>query len=442
MATNKLPDLVIRSRHIVTCSSDAGYGMVDGYIAVADGLITEVMPGEVPEAWLETAEQSELGQANRTTDEARPQVRDARDKTTNTRYINARDKTVLPGFIDAHTHMVHAGSRERELAMKLAGTSYLDILAAGGGIHSTVQATRAASADELFDKSRQDLDAMLLCGTTTIEAKSGYGLDLETERKCLQVAKRLDASHPIDIISTYMGAHAVPKEYRGDTKGYRTFMIETVMPAIWQEELAEFVDVFCEEGVFSPEETRELLQAAKELGFKCKLHADEIVSLGGAELAAELYAVSADHLLAASDTGIRALANAGVTAVVLPGTSFYLMTKKFARARALIDAGVRVAIATDYNPGSCPCLNLQTIIPLACFGMQLSPEEVLRGMTINAAHAINRQKSIGSIEPGKQADIVLWNAPNPDYLVYRFGENLVETVIKKGHIVVEHGRRK
>ena len=410
-----MPDLVIRSHHIATMSGETGYGLVDGWLAVSGGRILAVEPGEPPEAWLESS--------------------------SGVTCVDARDRVVLPGYVDAHTHLVHAGSREDELAMKLEGVPYLDILARGGGIHGTVRRTREATESELYRKAEGSLDRMLMHGTTTAEAKSGYGLDLETEVKCLRVVQALDRSHPVDLVSTYLGAHAVPSGFRGNTRGYMDFMISTVMPQVRAEGLAEFIDVFCEEGVFSPDETRVLLEAGRKAGFGLKLHADEIVPLGGAELAAEFGAVSADHLLAASDAGIEALARAGVTAVLLPGTSFYLMTGRFARARRMIDAGVRVAVATDFNPGTCPCESLQAIQVFACMGLRMTPAEILRGMTIHAAHAIRRQHVIGSIEPGKWADLVLHDAPNPDWLVYHFGSNTVDRVYKKGQAVVSDGRR-
>jgi imidazolonepropionase len=347
---------------------------------------------------------------------------------------------VIPGLIDAHTHLVHGGSREKELALKLNGMSYLEILKQGGGILDTVAKTRQASHEELKKQAQKSLDQMLIHGTTTIEAKSGYGLDLDTEIKCLQVARELNDEHPIDIIPTYLGAHAIPKEFSANPQGYIRMMIEEVMPYVIGHRLAEFMDVFCEEGVFSPEDARELMEAGRDMGFKLKIHADEIVSLKGAELAAEMQAISADHLLAASADGLNAMCQAGVTAVLLPGTSFYLMLGRYADARKMIAKGLRVALASDYNPGTCPTENLQAIMTLACFGMQLSPEEILKGMTINAAYAVDRAAEIGSIEAGKKADLVILNAPNWDYVIYHFGINHVDKVIKSGRLVVEDGR--
>ena len=407
-------DIIIRNAsNIVTCAdhlgpSDAGI-IQDGYIAVRDGRIIDVNSGRAPEEL--------YGE--------------------NTRVIDAAGKTVAPGLIDAHTHLIHGGSRERELPMKLKGVPYLEILKAGGGILSTVRNTRSATKHELKCKAVKSLNQMLMNGTTTVEAKSGYGLDFDTEVKCLELAVELDKEHDVDIVSTYMGAHAVPEEFKGNAEGYMRLMVDKVMPYVRKRELAEYMDVFCEHGVFSPEESEYLMEHGKRLGFKLKIHADEIVPLQGAELASKMGAVSAEHLLAASEEGIQAMAKSGVTAVVLPGTSFYLMLGKYAQARKMIEQGVRVAIATDYNPGSCPTENLQSIMTFACFGMKLTPEEIIRGMTINAAYAINRNSEIGSIEKGKKADLVLFDATNLDYVVYHFGINHVNKVIKNGRVVIE-----
>ncbi|HWQ29643.1 MAG TPA: imidazolonepropionase [Negativicutes bacterium] len=406
-------DLIINASVIATCAEGEGAGIIEnGYIAVKDGRIMSVGSGNVP--------QDIKGEA--------------------TRMIDAAGKTVAPGLIDAHTHLVHGGSRERELPMKLKGVPYLEILKQGGGILSTVRNTRGASKEQLKAKAQKSLDEMLLHGTTTVEAKSGYGLDFDNEIKCLEVVRELNASHPVDIVSTYMGAHAVPEEFKGNTQGYIDFMNEKVMPYIRKNNLAEFLDVFCEDGVFSPEESRVIMQHGKDQGFKLKIHADEIIPLQGAELAGEMGAVSAEHLLAASDEGIAAMAKGGVTAIVLPGTSFYLMLGKYAQARKMMDMGVRVAIATDYNPGTCPTENLQSVMTFACFGMKLTPEEIIKGMTLNAAHGIDRSGEIGSLEAGKKADLVIFDAPNLDYVVYHFGINHVDTVIKNGRTVVENGR--
>lgn len=350
--------------------------------------------------------------------------------------IDARGKTIVPGFVDAHTHLVHGGSRENELAMKLSGKSYMEIHEAGGGILSTVRSTRALSEKELTEKALRSLRVMLQHGTTTVEAKSGYGLDLETELKCLKVAKKLNELQPIQIILTYMGAHATPPEF-GDTDEYLDFVIERVLPEIKAQGIAEFVDAFCEKGIFSVEQTRRVLSEAKKLGFKLKVHADEIESFGGAELAAELGAISAEHLMAISEQGIEALAKSGTVAVVLPATSFFLMAPQYAPAKKMIESGVCVAIATDYNPGSSPTENIQQAMWNACFKMKLSPEQIFRGVTINAAKAICRERIVGSLEKGKQADLLVLNAPSLEYALYHFGVNSVRQVWKQGKKVHE-----
>ncbi|MCM0650572.1 imidazolonepropionase [Clostridium swellfunianum] len=353
--------------------------------------------------------------------------------------IDGRGKTVTPGLIDSHTHVVYSGSRENELSLKLKGANYIDILKAGGGILSTVKKTREASFEKLLLETRRRLDLMLLHGTTTVESKSGYGLNFEDEIKSLKVNKELNKIHPIDIVSTYMGAHAVPEEYKDCRTEYIDFIIHKVIPYISENSMAEFIDCFCEEGVFSIEESRQILRAGINNGLKVKLHADEIKPIGGAELAAELNAVSAEHLVGASEQGMKALAEKGVVAVLLPATSFYLMLNKFAKARLMIDSGVPVALATDCNPGTSPTESLQTLMTFACFGMKLLPEEIINAMTINAACAINREEEIGSIEVGKKADIAMFNSINLDYLVYHFGTNAIHTVIKNGRVVVGNG---
>lgn len=354
--------------------------------------------------------------------------------------IDAAGKTVAPGFVDCHTHLVHGGSREMELALKLEGVSYLEILNRGGGILSTVRATRAASEEQLLEKAKRSLDIMLLHGTTTAEAKSGYGLNMDDEIKCLKVSKKLNDIHPVDVVSTFMGAHAVPEEYIGRREKYIDFLIEEVMPSIIRMDLAEFCDVFCEKGVFSVEESRKILSRAREMGYGLKIHADEIEPIGGAELAGEIKAVSAEHLLMASDKGFEKMKEGNVIAVLLPGTSCNLYANKYARARDIINMGLPVAIATDYNPGSCPTENIQLIISLACLKMKMVPEEVMTAVTINGAHAVGRGKEIGSIEVGKKADVVILDVPNIQYLPYHFGVNHVDKVIKSGRLVVDHQR--
>lgn len=354
--------------------------------------------------------------------------------------LSAVGKTVTPGLIDPHTHLVFAGSREFELTLRLQGAKYLDILQAGGGILSTTERTREASEEQLMAEAERRLDRFLAHGVTTVEAKSGYGLRLADELKQLRVARRLNAVHPVELVSTFMGAHAVPPEYKGNADAFVRTVIEEMIPAVARAGLAEYCDVFCEEGVFTVEQSREILMAGKRWGLKPKLHADELVSGGGAELAAELGAVSADHLLHASAEGIRRMALKGVIAVLLPGTAFFLMAPP-ADARSMIDAGVPVALSTDRNPGSSPTESLPFIMNLACLTMKMTPAEVLTACTLNAAHAIGRAADIGSIEAGKQADLVIFDAPNYQYLQYHYAVNLTDTVLKKGRIVIRDGKR-
>lgn len=354
--------------------------------------------------------------------------------SADTQTIDAQGRLVTPGLIDAHTHLVFGGWRQNEIPLKLKGAGYLDILRAGGGILSTVRATRKASEEELFEKSRAFLDEMLAQGVTTAELKSGYGLDKETELKQLRVIKRLNEVHPMDTVATYLGAHAIPEEYALRSGEYIDFIISDMLPEIKRQSLAEFCDVFLETGVFGVEESRRLLTAAREMGFGLKIHADEIDELGGSQLAGELGAVSAEHLIATGERGMEALARGGVIAALLPCTSLYL-NKTFARARDMIARGIPVAVATDFNPGSCPSLNIGLCMTMAYLKYRMTPEEILSAVTINAACAVNRAQSIGTIEPGKQADMVIWNAEDMEMLCYRMGSNLAGTVIKNGAIV-------
>jgi imidazolonepropionase len=351
--------------------------------------------------------------------------------------IDVGGRMVTPGLVDPHTHLVHGGSREHELALKRSGVSYLDILAQGGGILSTVQSTRAASEQELYDKARRSLNEMLLSGVTTVEAKSGYGLTLEDELKQLRVAKRLNDTHPVEIVSTFMGAHAVPLAYKGRAEEYVELIVNEMIPKVAEEELAEFCDVFCEQGVFTVEQTRRILLKGLAYGLLPKIHADEIEPLGGAELAGEIGAISAEHLLAATDKGFAAMAEHGVIPVLLPGTSFNLGLTKHARARDMIDNyELPVALATDYNPGSCPTESIQLVMMLASLNLKMTPEEILTACTINAANALGRGESIGSIAVGKRADLTIFDAPNLAYLPYHFGINHTFGVIKNGKVIV------
>ena len=354
--------------------------------------------------------------------------------SADTQTIDAQGRLVTPGLIDAHTHLVFGGWRQNEIPLKLKGAGYLDILRAGGGILSTVRATRKASEEELFEKSRAFLDELMAQGVTSAEIKSGYGLDMETELKQLRVIKRLNEAHPMDAVATYLGAHAIPEEYALRSGEYIDFIISDMLPEIKRQSLAEFCDVFLETGVFGVEESRRLLTAAREMGFGLKIHADEIDELGGSQLAGELGAVSAEHLIATGERGMEALAHGGVTAVLLPCTSLYL-NKSFARARDMIARGIPGAVASDFNPGSCPSLNFGLCMTMAYLKYRMTSEEILSAVTINAACAVNRGGSIGTIEPGKKADMVIWNAEDMEMLCYRMGSNLAGTVIKQCAIV-------
>lgn len=350
-------------------------------------------------------------------------------------HYNARGKCLLPGFVDSHTHFVFAGERAEEFSWRLKGESYMSIMQRGGGIASTVKATREQNFVKMRSKAEGFLRKMSVMGVTTVEGKSGYGLNRDTELLQLKVMRSLnnDEHKRVDIVSTFLGAHAVPEEYKGRTDEYLDFIIGDVLPCVAKDELAEFCDVFCEQGVFSVEQSRRLLQAAKEYGLGLKLHADEIVPLGGAELAAELSAVSADHLLHASDAGIRAMRDAGTVATLLPLTAFALK-ESYARGREMIDSGCAVALATDLNPGSCFSGSIPLTFALACIYMRLTIEEAITALTLNGAAALNRADSIGSIEVGKKGDFVVLNSDNYHFLPYYVGMNCVNTTIKEGVI--------
>lgn len=352
--------------------------------------------------------------------------------------VDATGSVVMPGLVDAHTHLVFGGTRENEFQMRLNGATYMEIMNAGGGIHATTKKTRESSFDHLYEKTYAHLNDFLRHGITTVEAKSGYGLDWETEEKQLQVAKKLQENHTIDVVRTFMGAHAVPAEYKGNPDAFVDLIVNEMIPKVAELGLAEFNDVFCEKGVFTPEQSRRILLAGKEHGLIPKIHADEIEPYEGAELAAEVGAISAEHLLVASDKGIQAMAQAGTVAVLLPGTAFFLKAAS-ARGRLMVDEGVPVAISTDFNPGSSPTISLPFIMNLACMNMGMTMEEVLTATTINAAYAINRGSEIGSLESGKKADVLILNVENYQQLQYFYGMNHTKTVVKNGKVVVDNG---
>ncbi|VTS48759.1 imidazolonepropionase [Streptococcus dysgalactiae] len=416
-------DVLLTHFNQIVCPNDPGHPLTgqemkeatiieDGYLALKDGLIMALGSGQPDTSLIgpETVVRSYEG------------------------------KIATPGIIDCHTHLVYGGSREHEFAQKLAGVPYLDILAQGGGILSTVRATRAASFDNLYQKSKRLLDYMLLHGVTTVEAKSGYGLDWETEKRQLDVVAALEKDHPIDLVSTFMAAHAIPEEYKGNAKAYLDEIVEQMLPEVKKENLAEFCDIFCEKNVFTAEESHYLLSKAKELGFKLRIHADEIASIGGVDVAAELGAISAEHLMMATDEGIAKMSQAGVIGNLLPATTFSLMEDTYAPARKMIDAGMAITLSTDSNPGSCPTANMQFVMQLGCFMLRLTPIEVLNAVTINAAYSVNRQERVGSLTIGKEADIAIFDAPNIDYPLYFFATNLIHQVYKKGQLVVDQGR--
>ena len=359
--------------------------------------------------------------------------------------LDAAGGTVTPGLIDPHTHLLFAGAREGELVLRQEGAGYLDILAAGGGILSTVEATREASADALEEHGRRWLGEMLAHGTTTIEAKSGYGLDLPTELRLLEVAHRLGTAGPVDVLPTWLGAHAVPAEFRSRPDGAEAYIrhcIEEQLPGVAAQGRARFADVFCEAGVFTPDQSRRVLEAAARLGLLPRLHADEIAPSGGAELAAEIGALSADHLATPSEAGIEALARAAesdhpVVATLLPATTWFLMHETYAPARTFIERGVPVALASDFNPGTSPTTSLPLVMTVACLELKLSPSEALAAVTINAAHALGRGDEIGSIEAGKAADLAVWRVPTHRQIPYWPGADLVRTVVKAGRVVLE-----
>ena len=350
--------------------------------------------------------------------------------------IDAAGKAVLPGFVDSHTHFVFSGYRADEFSWRLRGDSYMEIMKRGGGILNTVKATRSARKEELIEKGLKRLDSMVSFGVTTVEGKSGYGLDHSTEIKQLEVMEELNRVHPVDIVGTFLGAHAVPEDYKGREDAFINYMINTVIPEVADRNLAQFCDIFCEKNVFSVEQSRRLLLKAKENGLKIKIHADEIVQLGGAELAAEIGAVSADHLLQASDKGITDMAQAGVVATLLPGTAFSLK-EPYARGRYMIDKNCAVALATDLNPGSCFTESIPLIFALATLYMNISIEEAITALTINGAAAIDRADTTGSLDVGKIGDVIILEYPSYKFIPYHIGVSTVEKVIKKGKLIFD-----
>jgi imidazolonepropionase len=415
MASNIYVDLIIKNAgELLTLSSsfkeESGLGMIQkGAVAIKEGRVY----------WIGKTEEM-FGKFSLS--------RDGRE-------IDGTGKVVMPGLIDAHTHLIFAGSRENEFEQRVQGLSYQEIAGRGGGILSTVEATRQASFDELLSLGKRRLDRMLSKGVTTVEAKSGYGLSLQSEMKILRVMKALQESHPIDIVPTFLGAHTIPKEFREERARYVNLLTEEMIPQVARERLAEFCDVFCEEGAFTLEESGKILETGKRYGLKPKIHADQLSSGGGAELAAEINTYSADHLEYASPEGIRKMAEKGVTAVLLPGASFFLSMKKYPPARDMIEQGVAVALATDLNPGSSMTESLPMMMTMGCTMYKLLPKEVIQATTIHAAKSMGREKEIGSLEVGKQADLLVLDIPNYRYLPYHFGVDHVETVIKKGRIV-------
>ena len=340
---------------------------------------------------------------------------------------------VVPGFVDPHTHVVFAGDRRDELGRRLAGATYAEIAAEGGGILKTVRATRQATLDELVDASRPRLAEMLRAGTTTAEVKSGYGLTVADEVKMLRAIRRLGVDQPIELSATFLGAHELPPEFRHDRGGYLRLVIDEMIPAIAAEQLAEWNDVFCERGVFTPEEAADILDAGRRAGLAPRIHANELGETGGAAVAARVGARSADHLVFLTDGDIGALADAGVVATLLPAASFYLKLGRFAPARQLVDRGVAVALASDVNPGGGFSPSMPFAMTLACFAMGLTFEEALNAVTANAAYALDRHDRVGSLEPGKQCDaVVIRGAPTE---LLRVGADAVRTVIKRGTVV-------
>ena len=409
---NQLDLLVYNSSKLITLAGSGNYrtakqmqdlGIIEnGAIAVKDGKV------------LETGKTSEL-----------------QKKYSAKKEIDAQNKLVMPGFIDCHTHLVFGGSREYELSMKLAGASYIEILKAGGGIHSTVEATRKATKDHLLKQSIERLNLLLKHGTTTAEIKTGYGLDYNTEKKMLGVIKELEERHPTDIVSTFLGAHTIPKDC--DRNKYIEMLLTKAIPDF--KDLTEFCDIFSEDGAFTYDETKIILETAKKHGYKLKIHSGQFNDIKATGLAAKLGALSADHLENVSDDQLDTMKASGTAAVLMPGVPFFLMSDVYPDARKMIKNGNIVALATDFNPGSCPSFSMQMIIALACYQMKMSPEEAITASTINAAYAIDRADTVGSFEKGKKADILIMDIAEPAHIPYYFGTNLVKSVIKTGKTI-------
>ena len=379
----------------------------DAYIVVDDGLITIVDNGDYNH------------HVNQSTE-----------------LFDAKQSICVPGLIDSHTHLVFGGSRENEFAKKISGVDYLEILKSGGGILSTVEQTKKASFDELYQQARESLDEMLLFGVTTLEAKSGYGLELETEVKTLKVLKKLNENHPIEIHSTYLGAHALPKKYKNNREEFIEKILSD-LEFIKEQDLAEYADVFCETGVFTAEETFRILNRAKDLGFKLRVHTDEIESIGGTEVALKLGAKTIDHLMAVTNEDIKKIAKTNTIANLLPSTSFFL-NKEYAPARKLIDSGAAVSVSSDYNPGSTPSENYQLTLQISGNKLKMMPNEILTAATINPAYSLDISDRLGSIEVGKDADLLLLKSKNLDYFIYHYGINHTLSVFKKGKLVVNN----
>ncbi len=406
--------IIKNASELVTCKGGPKHGknmseigrIHDGCVVVEGGIITDVG----------------------TTDEVLSKY-----STDDCKVIDASGRAVLPGFIDSHTHLIFGGYRADEFSWRMRGDTYMSIMERGGGITSSVRATRNTSLDEFVEAGKKRLDKFMAMGVTTVEGKSGYGLDHDTEIRQLEAMKKLDEIHPVDVVPTFLGPHSVLPEYKGKEEEFIDYMIE-VMKYAADNKLAEFADIFCEKNVFTVEQSRRFLTEAKKLGLNLKIHADEMVQLGGTELAVELGCTSADHLLQASDRGIEMLSESGTIATLLPATAFCLK-EEFARGRHMIDSGCAVALATDFNPGSCFTNSMPLVIALAALHMNMSIEEIVTALTINAAAALGKDSKIGSIEKGKKADIIILEYPSIHFLPYHAGVNIVETVIKNGEIV-------